>query len=338
MEKRTILAGCAAALVFGAVTGVARADGASPSDLAGAAAPLADTAEGAAAPKTRDHGEGGLNCLMGVERRKPDPWDDFARPVTNLSFHHPFIWNEIRPLFIYHAFPDSGITEGGNLRAYAMQIHAKITDDVQFTAYKDGYVDFNPHRTLEEDHGWADLAFGFKFKVWENLESPAIFTLGVGYETTSGDEEVLQGGDGDLIDAFGSYARKIGPLNFIATAGFLIPLDSDEAVETLHAHAHVDLPVTDHLSALVEVNAFHYMSDAESNAGLGPSVPLGFEGFDYTNLGADDVNGNDVVTVGVGFRWFMTNDVSLGAAVELPVTDRDDVIDKRLTVDLVLRF
>lgn len=336
--RKTYFAGCAAALVFGAVTGVARADGATPSDLAAAAAPLPQSPDGASAPKTRDHGEGGLNCLMGGEQRKADPWDDFARPVTNLSFHHPFIWNELRPVFAYHAIPDSSITEGGNLRVYALQVHAKVTDDVQFTAYKDGYVDFNPHRGLDEDTGWADLAFGFKFKVWENLESPAIFTLGVGYETTSGDEEVLQGGDGELVDLFGSYARKLGPVNFIATAGFQVPLHHDDAVETLHAHVHVDMPVLAHLNVLAEMNAFHYMSDASSNAGLGPSAPLGIEGFDYTNLGSDDVNGNDVVTAALGLRWFLTNDVSLGAAWEVSVTHRDDLFDKRLTVDMVLRF
>lgn len=86
------------------------------------------------------------------------------------------------------------------------------------------------------------------------------------------------------------------------------------------------------------MNGFHYVEDAERNAGFGPTVPLGFEGFDYTTLGSDEVHGNDVISGAIGFRWKFSDDVSLGAAWEVPLTDREDVLDKRLTIDLSLRF
>jgi hypothetical protein len=68
----------------------------------------------------------------------------FARPVTNLNFNHPFIWNEFRPVFIHQEFPDDSALAGGNARIYAAQIWLKLTDRLQLIADKDGYVDFNP--------------------------------------------------------------------------------------------------------------------------------------------------------------------------------------------------
>ncbi|MCE9637176.1 MAG: hypothetical protein K8T90_15835 [Planctomycetes bacterium] len=307
------------------------------SDLAAAMAPLVAEGSGAAGARARDPGIGGLRCWFGLEPRAADPFDGFARPVTNLQFHHPFIWNEIRPVFVQHWFPKDSLLAGGDLRAYACQIHAKITDDLQFTAYKDGYVHFDS-KALPDDTGFADLALGFKYKLWQNLDVPAIFTVGLGYETTTGDEEVLEGGHGDLFDLFGSYARKLGDVNLITTAGFILPLDADEATRAFHWHVHFDIPATANFSPLLEFNLFHYMSNAERNAGLGPTVPLGFEGFDYTNLGSDDVDGNTVASMALGFRWALSDDVSFGAAYEFPITDREDVIDKRITVDLVFRF
>jgi hypothetical protein len=308
------------------------------SDLAAAIAPLTSegAADAAARATPREPGVGGLRCWLGAEPRAADAFDAFARPVTNLQFHHPFIWSEIRPVYVNHRFPETSIVEGGKLQAIACQIHAKITDDLQLTAYKDGYVRLDSG-LLPDDDGFADIAVGLKYAVWRDLDAPAIFTIGAAYETTWGDTEVLEG-RGSIWDLFGSYARPLGPLNLITTAGFIVPTDSDKSVRVFHWHAHADFPVTKNFSPLVEINGFHYMSNAERNAGLGPTVPLGVEGFDYSNLGSDNVKGNDVITGAIGFRWFLSDDVSFGAAYEVALTDREDLLDRRITADIVLRF
>ncbi len=171
-----------------------------------------------------------------------------------------------------------------------------------------------------------------------------MLAVGLGFETKSGDREVLEGRGASFFDLFASYARPIGPFDVIVTSGLHEPRDRDEDVRAVHWHVHVDLPLFDDagrrtpLTPLVEINGFHYASNAERNAGLGPTVPLDFEGFDYTTLGSGDVKGNDVMTAGFGFRWQFDADVSMGVAFEVPLGQREDINRRRLTIDLVYEF
>lgn len=314
------------------------------SDLSEATQPLVAKAE--TAPHAAMDAEAskeqpaGLRKWLHQEPRKASPFDGFARPITNVNFHHPFIWNEVRPLFMYHSFPETGVLDGGHLKLYACQVFFGLTEDIQFMAYKDGYVDFKPG-VFKDDSGYADIAFGMKIKMWEDLEDedgPATFAVGVGYETTTGDKEVLEGEGDGFFDVFASYARSMGKINFIGTAGAFLPRDGDEDNRTYHWHVHLDTHLGAKIQPLVEINGFHYDSNADRNAGLGPSVPLGIEGFDYTTLGADDVRGNDVITGALGFRYNISEDVSWGLAYETPLTSRKDVMKNRWTADIVFRF
>ncbi len=305
-----------------------------PSALDEAIAPLL-VENDAAASEARSRP--GVREWLGLPERREDAFEDFARPVTNINFHHPFVRNEARPLFMYHWFPETNALDGGSLRLYAMQLHLALTDDLQFTLYKGGYVDLDAG-AFEDDRGFADFAFGLKYKVWEDAETPAALAFGLGYEGKSGDREVLEGMGAGFFDVFASYARKVAPVNVIATAGVFLPRDDDEDNRTYHWHLHADYPVSDRFSPLVEINGFHYDGSATRNAGLGRGTPLGVEGYDYTTLGAGGVRGNDVITGALGFRYALSEDISFGAAWEVPLTSREDVFDRRLTLDLVLRF
>lgn len=271
--------------------------------------------------------------FLGWGKREKDPFDHIARPVTSLQFHHPFIRNEARAVAMIHKFPETSATGGGGLNAYALQLNLALTDTIVFTAYKDGYVDFNPD-ALPDTEGTADIAFGLKAAVHQDGDS--IFATGLGYETKSGSADVLEGQGKGVFDAFGSYATSIGEFNVILTGGFLIPTDTGANSRQFHYHAHVDRKLTDQLTALFEVNGQHIMSDAHRNGRLG--APLGIEGFDYTDLGATGTKGNDIVTVGLGLRYQLDDDISVGGAYELSVTDREDLFQDRITLDLVLRF
>jgi hypothetical protein len=67
-------------------------------------------------------------------------------------------------------------------------------------------------------------------------------------------------------------------------------------------------------------------------------APLDFEGFDLTSFGSSNVEGNDVVTLGVGFRTPINACTTFGAAYEWALTDREDLFEERITCDLSYRF
>ncbi|MCA9187125.1 MAG: hypothetical protein R3E01_09535 [Pirellulaceae bacterium] len=62
------------------------------------------------------------------------------------------------------------------------------------------------------------------------------------------------------------------------------------------------------------------------------------EGGDLFNLGTVGVAGNDIVTGAFGMKYKPGNHMELGVAWELPLTERRDVLDNRLTVDMILRY
>ena len=105
------------------------------SAMGGDAAPGGDcpaTVDGIASQKATSPDLEKAVCLF---PRNAGPFDEFARPITNLNFHHPFIWNEVRPVYAYHWLPDHGLLDGGSIKVYACQINLAITENLGFTAY-----------------------------------------------------------------------------------------------------------------------------------------------------------------------------------------------------------
>ena len=51
-----------------------------------------------------------------------------------------------------------------------------------------------------------------------------------------------------------------------------------------------------------------------------------------------DVAGNDIVTGAVGAKYKHSAYSEIGLAWEVPLTDRRDIIDNRLTVDWIIRY
>ncbi len=70
-----------------------------------------------------------------------------------------------------------------------------------------------------------------------------------------------------------------------------------------------------------------------------PAV-LTFEGGDFFNLGASNLNENrDFVSAAIGVRSGLSDSVNVGAAYEIPLTNGEDsLMESRVTVDLVWQF
>jgi len=273
---------------------------------------------------------------LGWGKREVDPFDHIERPITNLSFHHPFIRNEVRAVFMHQNFPATSALGNGRLNVYGLQVSLALTEDLQLTVF-DGYADLHP-RGLSNSRGFMDLAFGLKKVMYQSDDS--IFAAGLGYETKTGASDVFEGQGSGVFDVFGSYATtidtEIGDFNLILTGGFLIPTNSATDSRQFHYHVHVDTPITDELSAMVELNGQRVLDEAHRDGRLG--APLGFEGFDYSNLGSNGTKNNDVVTLAAGLRYKLDDDISIGGAYELSVTPREDIFQDRFTLDLILRF
>lgn len=56
------------------------------------------------------------------------------------------------------------------------------------------------------------------------------------------------------------------------------------------------------------------------------------------NFGSTGVAGNDIATGAFGAKYKPNRHVETGVAWELPLTERRDILDNRLTVDAIVRY
>ncbi len=83
----------------------------------------------------------------------------------------------------------------------------------------------------------------------------------------------------------------------------------------------------------METNWYHSLG--AGTTGIGTS---GLEGGDLFNFGAPGVAGNDIVTGAFGFKLKPSDRVEIGIAAEFPLTDRRDILENRITADLIFRY
>ncbi|MCH5373225.1 MAG: hypothetical protein JJ992_04570, partial [Planctomycetes bacterium] len=95
---------------------------------------------------------------------------------------------------------------------------------------------------------------------------------------------------------------------------------------------HFDQRLGNAFYVFSEVNWYNWLSSGDT--ALLPTL----EGLDLINRGAADVTGNDIVTGAIGLKYKPADRMEVGVAWEVPLTDRSDVLDNRLTVDLILRY
>ncbi len=284
---------------------------------------------------------------------EPSPFADARRPISNPTlFDLALPQTGIHPIFAYHRLPDTINTElgalplGGDVEVYALQLEYAFNERFSFIAMKDGYIDLNPDATLSDADGWANLAAGFKYAFLydEATATAASFSLMV--EAPTGNTDVFQGsGDGALLPAV-SMVKVWDKFQFAESLGMKIPFNTDAESTSGYFSAHLSYELTERFFPLVEVNWFHVFDPGDGgqrfNDQVGGAVPavVQFEGGDLFNLGAANADENrDFVSLAAGFRYRLTDNIDLGAAYELPLTDEDDsLMESRITVDAVIRF
>lgn len=282
-------------------------------------------------------------------------FDAAQRPITNPTlFDLPLARTQVHGIYMYHRFPDfldtqlGDVPAGGEANIFALQVEFALTETISFTATKDGYADvnFDSNSPLSDADGFANLAGGLKWNFYKNEETglAAAFTGVV--EFPVGDEEIFQG-EGDGAAILSVSAMKIGEKYQVAgVLGAKLPFDNDAESIVGYASGHVSYKVTSWFQPLVEVNWFNVIDEGDGGSRFGDQVGgavpavVNFEGGDLFNLGAANASENrNFVSLAVGARFPITENLAFGAAYELPLTSDDaSLMQDRITVDVVYTF
>jgi hypothetical protein len=258
----------------------------------------------------------------------------FIGPISNpVLAKDPRSLTEARFLFIHNEIPTEHPFAGGNFQVYALQVRVALTERLALIADKDGYIALNPDGA-ENTNGWLNLAAGLKYTLLRDVEHQRLAAAGFMYEPQSGDSDVFQGQGDGLFTVFGTFGQQIGDCNhFLANLGYQFPVDTAENSSFYYVSLHLDRQLFGWVYPLVELNWFHWVQGGRR--GL-PSA-LG-EGDGLINLGTTSVAGNDLVTTAVGLKARVSRNLDLGAAWEFPISNREDLIDNRVTFEAILRY
>ena len=282
-----------------------------------------------------------------------NPFDKAVRPITNPAYFDLAVpQNYVHPIFFYQTLPDKIDTAlgkvdlDGDVQVYAVAAELALSERFSLLAAKDGFIDFNPDETLSDETGWADITAGVKWAFLYDRAKKLAGSAKLLFDLPSGSDDVFQGnGDGTATPSVSIL--KLGDRWQVAgTVGLMLPFDTDEESTLLFDSWHISYAVTENFFPLLELNHFCVLSsgDGEKNfdkqaGGLVPAIAK-FEGGDLVNLGAENSDDNrNIVTMGIGFRYRLTQAFDLGLAFEFPLTDDEkNLMETRTTFDLIWRY
>lgn len=258
----------------------------------------------------------------------------YVAPISSPIFNEtPYITTEVRPMWLHQEIPSEFITDGGDIDVLAVQLRVAITDRIGFIATKDGWADIDFDKTLTDENGAANLAFGFKFAALAEAETNTLLTLGIKYEAPSGDIKTngikMQGQGDGLIDLFVTGARTFDRVGLQGSIGTQIAMDADKDMSFMHYSLHVDYDVMERVFPTIEFNGYTPIEDGNRTA-------VAANGMDLVNLGSR--NPNTVITFAPGVRVRLMDNVDYGFAFEMPLTDAEDLMDWRVTNDFVIHM
>jgi len=280
--------------------------------------------------------------------------EGFVAPATApYVFEDPFITTGVSAWFLWHQFPQSSPPQGGHVNVAAVQARIAITDRLAFIATRDGYAWRDPDLSiLEHENGLMDLGLGFKYLLVSMPEHSFYLSPSLRFDIPAGSRSVLQGnGDGTIMPGVSFAWGLFDRVHFLGNTGVQIPFDGDDQVTMLFWNLQMDLEVTKWFVPFAGVNAYHYLSNGDGDLKLDTDIgTVGFatatnllgsqdvNGMDYGNFGNKGVKGNSVITLAAGARVPIGRHVSLSAAYEIPVTSQKDVIEQRVTTNLMFEF
>lgn len=257
-------------------------------------------------------------------------FDDFIMPVgMPIYFEDPFITTDLRLLYIYHGIPGGSVLRGGEIHVAAAQVRIALTEDLALIATKDGYSWVDTGITRQDD-GFNDWALGLKYNFYDDPDEQFALSGGMRWETSNGHAGVFQGGAQEL-SPFISFAKGWDKLHFLGAVSGRFPTNRNLGTYSLIWNVHLDYQLTETFYPLIEFHGIHWFSD-------GGLLPISTDYLDVGSVGAA-ANGEDFYSCGIGFRWEVLENVSVGLTWEFPLRSVDDHIqENRLTFNTVVSF
>ncbi len=281
--------------------------------------------------------EGGTPC---ARFQSDHGFDNMISPVSNpFLFEDPRSLTELRPVVLVQGTPSASAFGGGNIEYVGLQARVAFTERLSLVITEFGWIWINPSSDspFDDGNGGAELRIGPKYTFYRCEPSGTIAAAGLTLDIPIGSSDVFQNtGDMSLqpyITVGQTFGRSTwGSFNFLGLVGYSVASDR-ERTDFLYTSLHLDYDVANlrKFYPFLEFNYFNY-TDA------GSAVPFDFEGRDLINFGSSDVEGNDSISMAVGMRFKMSELWQFGAAYEFPVSGNRDLLDYRLTFDMIFRY
>ncbi|MBN9122628.1 MAG: hypothetical protein J0I06_26360 [Planctomycetes bacterium] len=272
-------------------------------------------------------------CIEPV--RKPfqsdHAFDGFIGPVSNpVLAKDPRSNSYARLLFINNNLPGSHPLDG-DIQAYALQTNLALTERLSIIADKDGYAHISPRRGPSAS-GFLNLAAGLKYTFYRDVENQTLAAIGFLYEIPSGEAKVQQNQGAGSFAPFLTFGKQFREnWHYLQTTGYYFPLQASQGSSFIWNSFHIDRQIG-WFYPLAELNWFWYTSG-------GNRLPAAFgEGDGLLNLGTRGQAGAHLVTGALGAKAVLNKNYTVGFAYEIPLTNRHDIINNRLTVELIGRY
>jgi hypothetical protein len=269
-------------------------------------------------------------------------FDFFSSPVTNpFLAEDPRALTEIKPIFITQGTPTSNfVFHGGDIEYFGLQARLAVTERLSFVLTELGLDWIEPHNPVDgfgPSVGFAEIRLGPKYTFYRCEQTGTIAAAGVNFDIASGDSRVFQNTGTLSVEPYISVGQKFGyssfgTFNVMNILGYSFATDN-QRTDFFFDSIHLDYDVANihRIYPFMEFNYFHYES-------AGNQHPLGFEGRDLFNFGAAGVSGNNSSSLAFGVNYKFSECWQVGAAYEFPLGGHRDLMDYRVTFNLIWRF
>lgn len=283
-------------------------------------------------------GQNGSRCLF----QSDQAFNDFVSPVSNpFYFEDPRSLTEVRPIMIVQGTPEKNfIFHGGDIEYFGLQARLALTERWSIVINKFGEIWSEPHDgapEFEPHTGFAEIWVGPKWTFLRNDATGTLGALGLTFEIPAGSDRVQQNTGSLALAPYVTMGQRFcqssyGTFHALGTLGYNASIDNERS-DDIYLSLHLDYDVANlhKIYPLIEMNYYHYTTN-------GNQRDLTFGGGDLFNFGATDVSGHNYFDLALGARYKFNDNLIVGATFQFPISGYKDVLDYRVTFDVIFRY